>query len=309
METLGNEKLQKSCNEFYCEICDYYTSRKSSYEKHLLTAKHKKVANGNIFATLETNSCEKLQKSIIYSCENCKKDFSNRSGLWKHKQKCSEHISNTDEPTDKELILKILKQNSELIKENSELRKEQTDIKELILEIVKNGTHNTTTHTNSHNKAFNLNFFLNETCKNAMNITDFVDSIKLQLNDLMDVGELGYVDGISKIIVKNLNNLDETIRPIHCTDKKRETMYIKDEGEWNKEDEKKTKLKKAINKIADKNIRLLPQFREKYPEYNNSSSKMSDIHDKLVIEVMETDEEKKEKIIKKISNATIIDKN
>ena len=139
-----------------------------------------------------------------------------------------------------------------------------------------------------------------------MNITDFVDSIKLQLSDLMEVGELGYVEGISKIIVKNLNNLDETERPIHCTDKKRETMYIKDQGEWNKEDEKKSKLKKAINKIADKNIRLLPQFREKYPDYNNSSSKHSDVHDKLVIEVMETDQEKAEKIIHNISKATTI---
>ena len=181
-----------------------------------------------------------------------------------------------------------------------------------LLEIVKNGTSNTNhSHntTNSHNKAFNLNFFLNETCKNAMNITDFVDSIKLQLSDLMEVGELGYVEGISKIIVKNLNSLDETIRPVHCTDKKRETMYIKDEGEWNKEDEKKTKLKKAINKIADKNIRLLPQFREKYPEYNNSSSKTSDIYEKVVIEAMTTDQDKKEKIIKNISKVTTIKEN
>jgi hypothetical protein len=114
-----------------------------------------------------------------------------------------------------------------------------------------NNSHNTT-NTNSHNKAFNLNFFLNETCKNAMNITDFVDSIKLQLSDLMDVGELGYVEGISKIIEKNLNNLDETIRPIHCTDKKRETMYVKDEGQWKKEDEKKTRITKAVKKLLIK---------------------------------------------------------
>jgi hypothetical protein len=193
--------------------------------------------------------------------------------------------------------------------------KENKEIKEMILEIVKNGiTNNTNTNTNnshnnttnSHNKAFNLNFFLNETCKNAMNITDFVDSIKLQLTDLMEVGELGYVEGISKIIVKNLNNLDETIRPVHCTDKKRETMYVKDQGEWSKEDDNKSKLKKAINKVADKNIRLLPEFREKYPEYNNSASKMSDKYEKMVIEVMETDNDKKEKIIKNISKATTI---
>jgi len=198
-----------------------------------------------------------------------------------------------------------------LIKDNSELRN-------LILKVIENGTHNTTnntnnnttnTYTNSHNKAFNLNFFLNETCKNAMNITDFVDSIKLQLSDLMEVGELGYVDGISKIIVKNLNNLDETVRPVHCTDKKRETMYIKDEGQWIKEDENKTRLKKAIIRVSNKNIKLLPEFREKYPEYRNSSSKISDVHDKLVIEVMETDNDKKEKIIKNISKVTTIKEN
>jgi len=178
-----------------------------------------------------------------------------------------------------------------------------------MVKLTENGivtNNNTITQTNSHNKAFNLNFFLNETCKNAMNITDFVDSIKLQLSDLVDVGELGYVEGISKIIVKNLNNLNETERPIHCTDKKRETMYIKDEGEWNKEDEKKSKLKKAIIKIADKNIKLLPAFREKYPEYRNSSSKVSDRYDKMVIEVMTTDDGKNEKIIKNISKATTI---
>jgi len=238
-------------------------------------------------------------------CQNCSKIFNDRSGLWRHKQKCNQEKEKDDEtqvpfgPTDKELIMLLIKENSEL--------------KNLVIKVLENGTmnnsHNTTNtnnHTNSHNKAFNLNFFLNETCKNAMNITDFVDSIKLQLSDLMEVGELGYVEGISKIIVKNLNNLDETVRPVHCTDKKRETMYIKDQGQWAKEDENKTRLKKVINKVADKNIRLLPVFREKYPEYRNSSSKISDVHDKLVIEVMETADDKKEKIIKNISKATTI---
>jgi hypothetical protein len=125
----------------------------------------------------------------------------------------------------------------------------------------------------------------------------------------MNVGELGYVEGISKIIVKNLNNLDETIRPVHCTDKKRETMYIKDKDQWEKEDEKKSRLTKAVKKVADKNIKLLPQFREKYPDYNNAYSKTSDKYDKIVIEAMTTDEDKNEKIIKNISKEVIIDKN
>ena len=309
METLGKPyKLRKNYTKYFCEKCNYSTSRKSSYDKHILTSKHTKVANGINFASLETISCKKMQNTQIYSCEFCQKEFLNRSGLWKHNKKCTctPNQNNTviEKPDDKnDKLIEYL------MKENSELRKEQTDIKQLILELVKNGITNTNhSHntTNSHNKAFNLNFFLNETCKNAMNITDFVDSIKLQLNDLMEVGELGYVEGISKIIVKNLNNLDETVRPVHCTDKKRETMYVKDEGQWMKEDENKTRLKKAIIRVSNKNIKLLPQFREKYPEYRNSSSKISDVHDKLVIEVMETDNDKKEKIIKNISKVTTI---
>jgi hypothetical protein len=305
METLGNYSVancgKKMAKEYFCEKCDYKCFKKYNWDKHLTTSKHVSETSGN---HEEMANGKKWQNTKLYSCQLCPKEFSNRSGLWKHKQKCNQEQKVEQDETkqettkneinfDKELIMMLIKQNAEL------------------MEIVKNGTHNTTnnntnTHTNSHNKAFNLNFFLNETCKNAMNITDFVDSIKLQLTDLMEVGELGYVEGISKIIVKNLNNLDETIRPVHCTDKKRETMYIKDQGEWTKEDDNKSKLKKAINKIADKNIRLLPQFREKYPEYNNSASKMSDKYEKMVIEVMETDNDKKEKIIKNISKATTI---
>ena len=292
MTTNDNADLAKLSNNFCCKFCDYNTSRKYNYNLHLTSERHKNNANNNF------NNGFLAKTSKHYECQNCSKMFNDRAGLWRHKKKCNQKSEESKQETnkndinfDKDLIIMLINQNKEL------------------LEIVKNGTHNTTTtttHTNSHNKAFNLNFFLNETCKNAMNITDFVDSIKLQLSDLMEVGEIGFVEGISKIIVKNLNDLDETIRPVHCTDKKRETMYVKDQGEWNKEDDKKTKLKKAINKIADKNIRLLPQFREKYPDYKDSSSKTSDVYDKMVIEVMTIDEEKNEKIIKNISKVTTI---
>jgi hypothetical protein len=201
-----------------------------------------------------------------YQCENCNKKYNNRSGLWKHKKTCynvKEEFAEKEkeEINDKQLVVMLLKQNSEIMKENSQimkencqLMKEQSNIKELILEIIKNGTtiNNTTNNTNntnanSHNKAFNLNLFLNETCKNAMNITDFVDSIKLQLSDFMDVGESGFVKGISNIIVKNLKLLDETVRPIHCTDQKRETFYVKDENKWEKEEDFKN-IRKMIKK-------------------------------------------------------------
>jgi len=307
METLGDLATSKtSQNEplkFYCNICDYTCCKRFNFNRHKTSSKHILLTEGD---KIPSKTSQNEPNDEKYICLNCSKEYSSRNGLWKHKSKCnkSKEINIIDEPSDKQLIMM-------LIKENSELRKEQTDIKEMILEIVKNGTHITsnsgnTTHTNSHNKAFNLNFFLNETCKNAMNITDFVDSIKLQLSDLIDVGELGYVEGISKIIVKNLNNLDENVRPIHCTDKKRETMYVKDKGEWEKEDEKKSKITKAVKRVADKNIRLLPQFREKYPEYKNSSSKTSDKYDKMVLEVMTTDEDKNEKIVKNISKVTTI---
>jgi hypothetical protein len=314
----GTKTSQQLTFKYVCNFCDYRTCKKSNYDAHILTDKHITVTSdykkGQLSTEIQPNSDYFEKGNFI--C-NCGKQYKHRQGLWRHKKTCkreeSTHNEDNDsksdnenvpkiinnEPTDKELIMLLIKENA--------------DLKNMIMKVLENGTNNTTNNvinnTNSHNKAFNLNFFLNETCKNAMNITDFVDSIKLQLSDLMEVGELGYVEGISKIIVKNLNNLDETVRPIHCTDKKRETMYVKDEGHWEKEDDNKTRLKKAINKVADKNIRLLPQFRVKYPEYKNASAKISDVHDKLVIEVMETDNDKKEKIIKNISKATCISKN
>jgi hypothetical protein len=302
MATLSNKFGAKMSNNedanYECVLCHYKCYKKFNYDRHVLSAKHKKATKINNLATKN----EQNEQLLSYCCNKCGKKYNDRTGLWRHKKKCCNETNNQtsqlSELNKDELIIALLKQNAELIKGQQEMFVKLTE------NGINNNSNNTT--TNSHNKAFNLQFFLNETCKNAMNINDFVDSIKLQLNDLMEVGEIGYVDGISKIIVKNLNNLDETERPIHCTDKKRETMYIKDDNKWEKEDDNKTKLKKAINRIADKNIKLLPQFREKYPNYNNSSSKISDKYDKLVIEVMETDENKKEKIIKNISLATII---
>jgi hypothetical protein len=195
----------------------------------------------------------------------------------------------------------LLKQNSDLIMQNAEL--------------VKNGINNTTNshnNNNSNNKTFNLQFFLNETCKNAMNIMDFVNSIKLQLSDLENVGKIGYVEGISNIINSNLKALDITQRPIHCTDKKRETLYIKDENKWEKENDDKTKIRKAIKHIAHKNTKLIPQFKDQHPDCGKSISKYSDQYNKLIIEAMggsgDNEIEKEDKIIKNISKIVTIDK-
>jgi hypothetical protein len=193
------------------------------------------------------------------------------------------------------------------------LIKENSDLKTMMMKVLENGTHNTNSHntTNSHNKAFNLQFFLNETCKDAMNIMDFVDSIKLQLSDLENVGEVGYVEGISDIIVSNLKKLDVTKRPVHCTDKKRETMYIKDEDKWEK-DEQNVKLHKFVRKVAAKNQRLLPKFKEEHPDCLQYHSKYSDQYNKIVYESMggkgDNDYEKEEKIIKRVSKEVTIDK-
>jgi len=314
MENLGDIIMPELCPRFYCSICDYKTCKKSSYDNHNNSKKHKMVTlnytGGQNYAKIMP------ENSNSFVCA-CGKKYSHRQGLWKHSKECisSCDTSNNNEKTKfdemnkDDLIILLLKQNAELIKGQQDIMKEnKADIKELILEIVKNGTHNTTNNTNSHNKAFNLNFFLNETCKNAMNITDFVDSIKLQLSDFMDVGEVGYIQGISNIIVKKLNALDETIRPIHCTDQKRETFYVKDENKWQKEEEDFNRIRKMIKKVAYKNERLMISYKEKYPDYNDPSSKRSDHYSKTVIEALGGDgenyKEKENKIIKNISRAT-----
>ena len=314
METLGNQIMPKLCSGFYCEKCHYNTCKKSSYINHTLSAKHQKSIKVNI---LETNGNQIMPKlcSTKYSCEHCNKEFQNRSGLWKHKQKCKTETNNDVkcvELNEKYLILMLINDNKELRNLLLEQTKEKDEFKNIMLKVIENGTHNTTnTHTNSHNKAFNLNFFLNETCKDAMNITDFVNSIELQLSDLERVGKLGYVEGISNIIVKSLKELDITQRPVHCTDKKRETMYVKDENTWEKDEERK-KMHKLVKKVADKNIKLLLEYRELYPDYINASSVRSDQYNEIFLQALggtgDNDFEKEEKIIQKVSREVFVDK-
>jgi hypothetical protein len=314
---ISNQNLLKTCCKFYCENCDYGTSKKSSFNDHISTTKHKKSIKIN-----ENTPFVNDKTCFDYICENCNKKYKDNSGLWRHKNKgkCkhynvieTEHIKGDNLHDKDDLIIMLIKENSEFKNMMREQQNMMIGQQNIIMKVIENGTNNTNiTHTNSHNKAFNLNFFLNETCKDAMNITDFVDSIKLQLSDLEKVGEVGYVEGISNIIIKNLNDLDETKRPVHCTDKKRETIYIKDHGQWEKEDDNKTKLKNSINKIANKNIKLISQFREKYPECRKSESKISDKYNKMIIEAMggpgDNNVEKEEKIIRNITKVTTINK-
>jgi len=287
---------------YQCNCCDYNTVSLKDFNKHILTPKHKNRTN------LEQKSS---QIPNAYVCKTCNKIYKARNSLWYHEKKCAPQKDN--ETIDKDsLIMMLIKQNAELIKEQSDMKNMVIEQNTMVLEILKNGTNNTTiTQTNSHNKAFNLNFFLNETCKNAMNITDFIDSIKLQLPDLIDIGEKGYVEGISDIIVKSLKNLDETERPVHCVDKKREICYIKDANKWEK-DENNNKIKHIVKKVSYKNERLLPLFKQEYPDYNDSESSRSDQYSKIVIEAMGGADgdtsEKEDKIVRNITKATVIKK-
>ena len=296
--------------KFQCNDCHFICCKKSDWCRHVNTTKHMYRVNGNNMETVET------AKYADMVC-NCGKNFLTKSGLWKHKKKCV-NVNNEYSNSDTENTNDTNSKNQSSDKDDliNYLIKENQEFKNLILEIVKKDTYNqitnnTTNNTNSHNKAFNLNLFLNETCKDAMNITDFVETIQLQLSDLEAVGELGYVEGISNIIVKSLNKLDISQRPVHCTDKKRETMYIKDADKWEK-DEEQNKLRKVIKTVASKNARLLPKFKEKYPDYGNYHSKNSDKYSKIIVESMggsgDNDLEKEEKIIRNIAKNVIVDK-
>ena len=292
MTTIQNPKNPK----YYCEYCQYITCNKKDYNKHILTIKHK----NNVSQPSEIPKIPKKTKKYI--CEICEKIFNDRAGLWRHKKRCSTIVVPVEQKNDI---------SPELITLITELVKGQQQLQESMMKVLENGTnniYNNTNTTNSHNKAFNLNFFLNETCKDAMNIMDFVESIQLQVTDLERIGEIGYVEGISDIIVSNLNKLDVTQRPIHCTDKKRETMYVKDAGKWEK-DENTDVIRRAIRKVTHNNQRLLPKFREKYPDYHNSYSSHSDKVTKVIIETMVNNvPDKEDKIIRNIAKSVVLDK-
>ncbi len=282
----------KNAEIFHCVPCDYKCCKQSEYNRHKISAKHQNRTN------LNENDANK------FICKICKKMYKARNSLWYHEQKCKPHNENTTcETTELKEIMNYL------IKENS-------DLKTMMLDVVKNSNtiiyNNNINNSNNNNKSFNLNLFLNETCKDAMNITDFINSIKLQLSDLEKVGEVGYIDGITNIIVKNLKGLDVTQRPIHCTDSKREVLYVKDENKWEKENEENKKIRKAIKHIAYKNTCLLKSFREKHPDCGKSESKYSDQYNKLIIEAMggkgDDDLEKEDKIIKKIAKEVVLEK-
>jgi hypothetical protein len=310
------KNLQKISKNFFCEFCDFKCCRKSEWDIHITRPKHFRNKNGKNMEKMENI------KISTHIC-GCKKEFKTSSGLWKHKKKCiTENNISNDKSNElfnitPDMIINVIQQNQEFKdllmeqnKQNFELQKQNNELQKQMLEVIKNGTNNT---VNSHNKTFNLQVFLNETCKNAMNIMDFVDSIKIQLSDIESIGELGYVNGMSKLIIKHLNALDENMRPVHCSDPKRDSLYVKDKNVWEKEDSENTKIKKAIKYISHKNICALPEWKAKYPDCIYSDSLKSDQYNHIVVEAMggpgDNDAEKVDKIVKKIAKVVIIDKN
>jgi hypothetical protein len=299
---------------FYCEKCEYISDNKKDYSKHVLTRKH-------------LDETQMKQKNPILICE-CNKIFNTRTTIWRHKKKClisnstakEEIVKDVEQEAETEniiitpeLILNIIHQNQEFKDLLIEQNKQNLELQKQMLDVCKNGTTNINTiNNNSNNKTFNLQVFLNETCKDAMNIMDFVDSIKIQLSDIESIGELGFVNGMSKLIIKHLNALDENMRPVHCNDLKRSSLFVKDANVWAKEDDNNNKLKKAIKSIAHKNICALPEWRKKYPDCIYSESKKSDQYNHIVIEAMggsgDNDDEKADKIISKIAKTITINK-
>ena len=300
MEILEIKKHKKNISKFECLVCDFKCCTKSDWGRHIIRPKHVLNVSGNKM---------EIKKSVksVFICY-CGKKYNTNSGLWKHQSKC-ENVNQKENKDVSENIINLTNLICELVKTN-------TDIQKSVIELCKNGTTNNIINNhniNSNNKTFSLQVFLNETCKDAMNIMDFVESVKLQVTDLENVGKVGYIEGISNIIIKNLQALDIDKRPVHCTDQKREVIYVKDENTWEKEDETNKKLRKAILLIAHKNICMLKEFREKYPDCQEYDSKKNDQYNKIVYESMggkgDNDYDKDTKIIKKIAKNVIIDKN
>ena len=279
---MTNEKSQKVANKFECETCDYICYNKFDYNKHLLTRKHSE--------TNETN--EKSPKiAKTYNCHNCNNEYKHRSSLCKHSKTCEPKP--IDNPNYMTIISQLLSQNNELknfiieqasehknfiIEQASEHKKDTLEIVNKVIENVKPSTTNNNTINGNvnNNQKFNISMYLNEQCKDAMNFSDFIKNITVSREDLENNAQLGFVDGFSKILIENLKQLSKTERPIHCTDVKRETMYIKDDDKWNKEEDT-TKINNAIQEVTRKSLRTLLNWKGENPDYKDNDSEFSNL--------------------------------
>jgi hypothetical protein len=291
METKTTSNLP---SKFACEKCTFKCCKKGDMNRHLLTAKHKKMCS-------EAIGDEKLHIHIN-KCNICSKIYKSRNGLWLHSKKCKKPEPPAA-PEKTEEVKTLSTMVLELMKSNADLQKQMMEM--CMTANIQNNT------INSHNKTFNLQVFLNEKCKDAMNLKDFIDSMTLELSDLEDVGTLGYVEGISNIIIRKLNELDIYKRPIHCSDGKREIMFVKDDNIWEKENATNDKLRLAIKYVTYKNSSLLVPWSQKHPNCMNIQHHLNDVYVKMIGQAMGGKEEfvdSENKIMKKIAKAVLIDK-
>ena len=267
-----NKKPIKTPNDYVCESCNFISSNKKDFIRHLSTAKHQMVINGN-------------KKNPKHICSHCDKEFNHLSGLSRHTKKCTPKQEPTEETPietsqpppmmpDMSVFIELLKQNQEfkelMIEQSKQIQDTQQENQQLqkqLIEAVKTSGSHIENQTNNNNQKFNLNFFLNEQCKDAINMSDFLENMELNIEDLTETGRLGYVGGISRILVNKLQELDIYKRPLHCTDMKRETLYIKDNDEWEKQANSKEKMDTIIHKVANMNCKIIPQWQDEHPEY------------------------------------------
>ena len=299
---MDDEFLPKNPKNFHCINCDYNTLSRKDYERHLSTRKHSRMTRelrkDDIFAQLDNFFCV------------CGKKYKYRQGLWKHKKMCSGEKSLNGFQSEQNIDIAKHSQDNDNVKVLTELVKDviqqNHDLTNKLVHICKNKKTKSVSNNmvNSNNKTFNLQFFLNETCKDAMNISDFVDSIKLQISDLERVGEKGFVAGISDVVIDNLEDLDTRQRPIHCSDQKREIFYIKENNKWVKDEESNSKISTVIKQIANKNIRNISEWVKQNPGCFDSQSKYNDKYLQIVSNSMSggTELEQKTNINKIISN-------
>ena len=295
---------------YTCEPCVYHTTCKRDYERHLLTQKH--IEGGGLIKQI-------IKSSYGYSCSSCHNSFKSRTSIYKHISKCKTSSSHgasgtsTTAPTptpsataggSDQYLRDIIIKNQELTSAMMMLIHQNTELQSKMMELcVNNTTNNTNSHntmTNCHNPTFNMNLFLNEKCKDAMNMKDFVNSIQLNLPDLENVDRVGYVEGMSNIIIDNLQKTDVYKRPVHCSDVKRETLYVKDDDKWEREGPNHQKMVNAVLAVEQKNVALVGEWAKANPRCMNSSSKENEKYFRL--SKVATDGEKDGNIAKVIRN-------
>ena len=324
-EEMTKIKFQKSSNIYSCETCDYNTCRLSQYNRHILTSKH-------IILT-QTNDFELKGSKTNYTCA-CGKEYMHASSLWNHKQKCALPTTQIEEPTPSQddiqlptipinIIMELIRQNQEfkqlVVDQNKQLyekHEENIDLQKQLLDVVKDGktiNNNTMTNSNNNNKTFNLNFFLNETCKDAMNMKDFIKSLEMSLPELEKMGELGFAEGMSRLFVDRLNSLDVTKRPIHCSDVKREIIHIKDDNKWERDNANLDRLRKIIKQLTHKNILRVDDWKKANQGCTEYNSRKTDQYLRINMEAIgpvDDVEVKRDfgKIIRRVAENTAIDK-